>query len=280
MLTKVALKKLPVKTKAKQREKLRAASTQRDPEISPQFRRVQTRRVFEVICEQVRREMNAGMLRPGDKLPAERELAFQFGVSRTAVREALRSLEIAGIIGLQKGAKGGAFILKGDPDLITRSMRDMFYLGRISLDSLTESRTLIMQTAVGLVSQRITPEILTALRLNTERLAQLPRLSSTAERIEISAEFYDLLAKATRNEVFQAIIESLSAIVLQRVEERRMNAMPDLLAHRRRLIGFLANHDVLAAQQEIGMHLQRLHKHLMREERLNDKRRTEAQGKL
>ena len=89
---------------------------------------------------------------------------------------------------------------------------------------------------------------MTALQLNTERLAQLPRLSSAAERIEISAEFYDLLAKATRNEVFQAIIESLSAIVLQRVEERRMNAMPDLLAHRRRLIGFLANHDVVCTE--------------------------------
>ena len=239
-----------------------------DPNQSLQFQPIRTRRVFEEICEQVRREMEAGTLRPGDKLPAERELALQFGVSRTAVREALRSLEISGIIGLQKGAKGGAFILKGDLDQITRSIRDLFYLGRISLDSLTETRTLIMQTAVSLVSERITPEILGALRENLDRLSKLPRASTPQERVEISGEFYDLIAKATQNEVMQAIISSLSQIVLQQVVERHMTAMPNLLEHRRKLIEALAKNDVAAAQEEMGRHLQALHKHLMREEKL------------
>ena len=240
-----------------------------------QFRQVRTRRVFEEICEQVRLEMSAGTLRPGDKLPAERELALQFGVSRTAVREALRSLEIAGIVGLQKGAKGGAFILKGDPDQITRSIQDLFYLGGISLDSLTETRTLIMQMAVGLVCERITPDILEALQKNVEELARLPKGSSPEERIVISGEFYDLIAKAAQNEVLKVIVDSLSAIVLQRVMERRMDAMPNLLEHRRKLIKHLANHDSAAAQKEMGRHLQSLHKHLMHEEEANDKRRAE-----
>lgn len=243
-----------------------------DPSQPLQFRPIRTRRVFEEICEQVRRQMAAGTLRPGDKLPAERELALQFGVSRTAVREALRSLEIAGIVGLQKGAKGGAFILKGDLDQITRSIRDLFYLGRITLDSLTETRNLIMQTAVGLVSQRLTPEILSALRENVDRLSKLPRASTPQERVEISGEFYDLIGKATQNDVLQAIIASLSEIVLQKVAERQMTAMPNLLEHRRKLVEFLAKHDVAAAQEEMGRHLQALHKHLMREEKLDGKK--------
>jgi GntR family transcriptional regulator, transcriptional repressor for pyruvate dehydrogenase complex len=279
MLTKAMLDKSPAKKKVKPGPKSGKMRLPSDPAFTPQFAQVRTRRIFEEICEQVRREMSAGTLRPGDKLPAERELATQFGVSRTAVREALRSLEIAGIVGLQKGMKGGAFILKGDLDLITRSMRDMFYLGRISLDSLTEARALVLKTAVGLVSERITPNILAALRQNTDRLADLPRASSVSDRIEISAEFYDLLAKATGNEVLQIIMESLSAIVLQRVAERHMVAMPNLVAHRRRLIEHLADHDAEAAQEEIGIHLQKLHKHLMSEERLNDKRRTEARNR-
>ena len=75
-----------------------------DYEASPRLRR----RIFEEICDQIRRDMAASKLCPGDKLPAERELAQQFGVSRNAVREALRSLEVAGIVRLQKGVKGGA----------------------------------------------------------------------------------------------------------------------------------------------------------------------------
>lgn len=96
--------------------------------------------------------MAAGALRPGDKLPPERDQALKLRVSRTAVREALRSLEIAGVVGLQKGSKGGAFILKGDPDLVTRSIRDMVYLSRISLDNLTEARTLECRSLCSLLA--------------------------------------------------------------------------------------------------------------------------------
>src|SRR5258708_20009789 len=81
----------------------------------PDFGPIKPKRVFEEICERIRNELSSGALRPGDKLPPERELAEQFGVSRTAVREAFRSLERSGLIGLQKGAKGGAFILQSNP---------------------------------------------------------------------------------------------------------------------------------------------------------------------
>ena len=64
----------------------------------PRFAPIRTKRVFEEICEQVRREMAAGSLRPGDKLPPERELAANFGVARSSLRPALKVLEIMGVI--------------------------------------------------------------------------------------------------------------------------------------------------------------------------------------
>jgi len=76
----------------------------KDDRSHPKFAPIRTKRVFEEICEQVRREMAAGSLRPGDKLPPERELALKLGVSRAAVREALRSLEIAGVVGRSSAA--------------------------------------------------------------------------------------------------------------------------------------------------------------------------------
>ena len=96
----------------------------------PSFQPIQIRRAFEEICDRIRAQIAAGSLKPGDKLPAERELAQQLGVGRNALREALRSLEIAGIVRLQKGAKGGAFIREGDAGRMDEVMRDMLSLAR------------------------------------------------------------------------------------------------------------------------------------------------------
>jgi GntR family transcriptional regulator, transcriptional repressor for pyruvate dehydrogenase complex len=258
--------------RAKKRSTTRPAATKATDAVAkdrsqPRFAPIRTKRVFEEICEQVRREMAAGTLRPGDKLPPERELALKLGVSRAAVREALRSLEIAGVVGLHKGARGGAFILKGDPDLVTRSIRDMFHLGRISLDNLTEARTLVMQVAMQLACERIRPTTVAALERNVDRLTTLPVSGKAAERVAISAEFYRLISQATDNTVLQVIIEALTDIVLQQVEQSNIEFFPNLIAHRRRLVEYIATRQVDEAKREMTEHLQRLRRHLMRAER-------------
>jgi GntR family transcriptional repressor for pyruvate dehydrogenase complex len=231
----------------------------------PAFTLVKTKRVFEEICDQVRQELAAGTLGPGDKLPPERDLALKFGVSRSAVREALRSLEISGLVRLQKGVKGGAVILQGDADLVTRSFRDMFILGKISLDSLTEARTRVMQMAVELACERITPELLGALEQNNREFKTAAHPLPASERVAFSIEFYQLLARAMQNEVLQAIVESLSEIVLHEVAKSNFSPMPDVIEHRQRLIEHLAQRNKEAAKQEIGAHLRRLHKHVIDE---------------
>ena len=257
----------PARTKSARRPVAKAVETVAKDRSQPRFAPIRTKRVFEEICEQVRREMAAGSLRPGDKLPPERELALKLGVSRAAVREAFRSLEIAGVVGLHKGARGGAFILKGDPDIVTRSIRDMFHLGRISLDNLTEARTLVMQLAMQLACERIRPTTLAALERNVERLTMLPVSGKAAERVAISAEFYRLISQATDNTVMQVIIEALTDIVLQQVEQSNIEFFPNLITHRRRLVEYIANRQVDEAKREMTEHLQRLRRHLMRAER-------------
>src|SRR5580693_10502950 len=114
------------------------------------FRPIRTRRAFEEICERIREQLALGVLKPGDKLPPERDLARQLGVSRNVLREALRSLEMAGILRLQKGVKGGAFIREGDTSRMNEVMRDMLSLGTISVRELSEARIHVLELVVRL----------------------------------------------------------------------------------------------------------------------------------
>ena len=115
------------------------------------FAPARTRRTFEVIGDQIREQVRSGTLKPGDKLPPERTLAEQFGTSRNAVREALRALEHAGLINLQKGAHGGAFITDGDPEAVAQSIEDLLHLGGVELTDITDARLLIARAIVEAV---------------------------------------------------------------------------------------------------------------------------------
>src|ERR1700755_322455 len=110
------------------------------PAAPPTFEPIPSFRAFEIVCERIREQGLDGRLKRGDKLPPERLLAEQLGVSRLAIREALRSLENAGLVVLERGPKGGAFIQGGSDGKMTELMQDMMALGTITLSDLTEAR--------------------------------------------------------------------------------------------------------------------------------------------
>ncbi len=104
------------------------------------FKSVHTDRISQAIVEQIKDVIFRKKLKPGDKLPSERQLMEQFEASRVTVREALRTLEYSGIIEIKRGADGGAFI--GDPNtkFVNNLLQDMFSMGKIKISNLTEAR--------------------------------------------------------------------------------------------------------------------------------------------
>jgi DNA-binding FadR family transcriptional regulator len=233
-----------------------------NPAAKPSFVPIKTQRAFEVICEQIRAQLATGDLKTGDKLPAERELAAEFRVSRSALREALRSLEVAGIIRNVKGVKGGAFIQSAEPDRIVQAMQDYVHLGNISLDELTEARLATQDIIIRLACERASETDLADL----EEIAERTRHETSVEaRYECAAAYYAVLARATKNRIFGIFVDSLSTILHQFVQGPEYETLQEsLIESRFKLIRHLRARDADAAAAEMRKHLERLHRHVRR----------------
>jgi DNA-binding FadR family transcriptional regulator len=172
------------------------------------FKSLQRKRLYEEVAASIKKAIFAGEYRVGDKLPSENELAELFQVSRPVVREAIRYLEIIGLLTIRQGATGGAFVSSINSRLLKDNVMDLLTLGHMSVGQLTEMRA------------HIDPEIarLAALRAEAEDLRELERSVAISqsldpeidflEQVKNNARFHRLLAHATRN-LFYAIIEDV-----------------------------------------------------------------------
>jgi GntR family transcriptional regulator, transcriptional repressor for pyruvate dehydrogenase complex len=223
------------------------------------FRPIHTRRAFEEICQRIREQLALGVLKPGDKLPPERDLAQQLGVSRNVLREALRSLEMAGVLRLQKGVKGGAFIQQGDTSRMNDVMQDMLSLGTISVRELSEARIHVLELVVRLACANARHADFQALEANVERTELATREGRLLDRVECSREFYKLLAAATGNKVIAMIVDSVTEIHMRFVYAKAASsgvAMPRLVEKRRQFLTTLRARKVTAATRLMRAHLE------------------------
>jgi GntR family transcriptional regulator, transcriptional repressor for pyruvate dehydrogenase complex len=224
----------------------------------PNFRPIHTRRAFEEICERIREQLALGVLKPGDKLPPERDLAQQLGVSRNVLREALRSLEMAGVLRLQKGVKGGAFIREGDTGRMNVVMRDMLSLGTISVRELSEARIDVLDLVVRLACANARQTDFEALEANIERTELATREGRLLDRVECSREFYKLLAASTGNKVIAMIMDSVTEIHMRFVYAKVASsgvAMPRLAERRRQFLTALRARNVATSTRLMRSHL-------------------------
>lgn len=222
-------------------------------------------RTFDIICEQIRAQLVSGALKAGDKLPAERELAGQLGVSRNALREALRSLEAVGIVRNAKGAKGGAFIQAAEPDRIIQAMKDYVDLGDISLSELTEARVALQDVIIRLVCARGEDSDFDEL----EAIASRTRQESDVEARYLSAvEFYAVMARATKNRIFGIFVQSLAVILHEFVKGPDYETLQkSLIDSRFRLVRLMRMRDAAGATEEMRKHLGRVHRHIKKNNR-------------
>lgn len=223
------------------------------------FAPVRAERTFEIIANKVRDQIRDGKLRTGDKLPPEREMAQQLGTSRNALREALRSLEHAGLISLHKGARGGAFITDGNPSAVAQSMEDLMHLGGINLANVTEARLAIETAIVEIAAAKGTTAAFEALDRNIDKVEELTQARDMDAKAALNMEFHVLLAEATGNPVLVLMMRTLMDLLRSVHRPITAEDTVDIIKSRRRFMRLLRGRQATAASAEMKDHLSRLH---------------------
>jgi len=237
------------------------------------FAPIVPQRAFEDIAGQIRELVAKGRLRPGDRLPPERELSVRFNVSRNTLREALRALELEGVIEMRKGASGGAFIMPGNPEVIVNGLRNLYHLGTISPVDLTEARIWIESLVVRVACERATEGDIAALEENVEQALRAEEAGDLELRGFLHRRFHIMLGEATRNPIIRIVMESVMEVMAQFIlvlgPGRNLGTIPS----RRRFLRHLRMRDADKACDEMTRFLIKLHAKYMK---LWNTRRPEA----
>ena len=186
------------------------------------YKTVSSNRMSEAIVEQIRSLIRSEQLRPGDRLPSERDLGERMGVSRVTVREALRMLESSGLVEIRVGARGGAFVTVPTTGHVGDGLTDMLTLSALTAADVTEVRLLLEVGIIPLVIERATEEDLTAL----EQICQRSRdaIKRGEHSLDRSAEFHARVAQSTRNPALVMLVESFRGPILMSLQEARDTA--------------------------------------------------------
>jgi GntR family transcriptional regulator, transcriptional repressor for pyruvate dehydrogenase complex len=228
------------------------------------FDAVKTTRLFEEISRQIGGQIHSGELKAGEKLPNERELATTLAVSRHALREALRSLESIGQLEFKKGATGGAFVARGNPQPFTKIMRGMIEIGGITLEQLTEARLAIESSVIAVACERADEADFRALDANIDAAERETLAGNLAVKTKLNVEFHVLLAELTGNPILTMMMKSLMNILLDFINEVGSVMGVDVIKSRRKFLKLLRGRNVAKAVEEMEQHLNVLHEHYIR----------------
>lgn len=223
----------------------------------PVYKVVRTSRLYEQIVQQIEESVLNGSLKPGDQLPAERELAQRLGVSRTAVREAVKALREKGLVEAYSGR--GTFITDGTSNAARQSFDLMVKIGQQEGSThLAELRLILEPGIAALAADRIEEEYLAAMR---EAVAVMDRAQKDpAAYIEADLDFHLALAEAVANPLILSLIDSIVGLLReQRIKIFNVEGGPQRgQIHHKRILDAVERHDPEMARSAMRAHLEQV----------------------
>jgi GntR family transcriptional repressor for pyruvate dehydrogenase complex len=218
------------------------------------YKAIQASRLYEQIVQQIEESILKGELSEGSQLPAERDLARQFGVSRTAVREAIKALQEKGLVDALPGR--GTFVTNGDTNPMRRSLDRIIKSGETDgWDYLVEVREILEPEIAALAAMRATGQDLSLMR---DAVAVMDKTARDSDAfIEADLDFHLALAEAAGNPIVLSLIDSIVGLLReQRLQIFRIGGGPERgQYHHRRILDAVARHDPQSSRAAMQAHL-------------------------
>jgi GntR family transcriptional repressor for pyruvate dehydrogenase complex len=222
-----------------------------EPEPFSQLSREPT--LAERVAESILKRIVGGELKPGDKLPSERELGEQFGVSRTVVREAVRGLTGRGVVAVRAGS--GLRVAAIDPAAVSESLA-LLLRGHHELDYpyVHEVRVMLEVETAGLAAERANDADVEGLR----RAAEAMEHARSSEQAAVSdLDFHRAIARATRNPFFLVLHDAIGdALIAVRRENHASGGRDNAVEAHRQIVACIAAHDRPGAEAAMRNHLE------------------------
>jgi GntR family transcriptional regulator, transcriptional repressor for pyruvate dehydrogenase complex len=222
--------------------------------VGPQFGTVTREAVPQQIVSRLLDLIQQRHLGPGDRLPAERELAASMGVSRSSLREALQALTVLGVTEMRHGT--GTYVSSLEPDLLVRHLSFVLSLSDQASDQLFEARKVVEPAMAALAAQRIDDGTLDLLDSCLDRARQA--IGDAEAFMETDLELHDAIRVAAENAVLGRFMESIRALGLasrMRTGARRAVHEQTVKDHRA-IVAALRARDPEAASAAMHRHLE------------------------
>ncbi len=205
------------------------------------------------VVEHVWREIEAGRLGPGQRLPPERELAEAMSVSRPSLRSGLRTLQAMGIVTSRRGA--GTFIVEGPPKLGKGPLQFLAALHGFTLDQMYEARRMLEVGVAGLAAERARGDELAAMA--DEITGMFATLDEPQAFLRHDLGFHRAVAAGSGNPIMAAIIGTLTEIIWEtgRLSMEGFGLRESAEAHRR-VYEAIRAHSPERARREMNQHLE------------------------
>jgi GntR family transcriptional repressor for pyruvate dehydrogenase complex len=221
------------------------------------YKLVRTSRLYEQIVQQIEESIVKGDLKTGDQLPAERDLAQRFGVSRTAVREAVKALREKGLVEAYSGR--GTFITDGTRQAVRQSLDLMSRMGQQEGSRhLAEVRAILEPEIAALAALRIQEPELATMR---EAVGVMDKAGQDPDAyIEADLDFHLALAEGASNPLILSLIDSIVGLLRQqRLRIFKVSGGPERgQAHHKKILDAIERRDAEKAREAMRSHLEQV----------------------